>query len=444
MATGTRIATTFSKENKRVDGAAYWFGDFMLQPAERMLTRKGVLIPIQPKTFDALLLLVIHAGHLVRKTELMGSLWPDTHVKEANLTNVIVSLRKLLGRESIRTVSKYGYRFDLPILCEPGVDRESYDSFLQARAIIQNRSLENMPRARELLTLSIAKSPTFTQGWAWLGRSCLFLEKFSDSSPLDGQIARASLERALILQPDLTDAHAFLTLYEADSGRALEAVVRLAKQLTVRPKQPDLYAGLVHALRFRGLLAESVQADRCARALDRKTSTSVAHTLFLIGDFAGCIEAYAGRTPYYLDAAAWAALGMFDRALGLLRRRLATLPLSSLLRALLDSLLYAITGEPKKALNAMKLANSRSEPEIQLYFARHLSYLEKREEAVRALEAAAELGFISAPEMLHSDPWLTSARQASNYRPLFDMSVSTTQADRRKYQMSFAPRTERL
>jgi DNA-binding winged helix-turn-helix (wHTH) protein/tetratricopeptide (TPR) repeat protein len=434
MAPSTRMALTFPKENQSLDGSAYRFADFVLLPSERMLTRADIPVSIQPKTFDALLLLVLHAGHLVSKTELMRSLWPDTHVKEANLTNVIVSLRKLLGRESIRTVSKHGYRFDLPILCEPGVDRNTYEFFLQARTIIRTRSLEEMPRARDLLSLCIAKSPTFAQGWAWLGRSCLFLDKFSKSSSLNVDIAQASLERALILQPDLTDAHAFLTLYEVDSGRAAEAIIRLAKQLTSRPKQPDLYAGLVHALRFRGLLAESLHADQCARELDPSTPTSVAHTLFLIGDFAGCIEAYSGRTPYYLDAAAWAALGMYDRAASLLQRRVATLPLSSLLRALLESLFYAITGEPTKALKAMESASLRCEPEILIYFARHLSYLNKGEEAVRALEAAADLGFISAPEMLRNDPWLTSIRQTPKYQPLLDVAVSNAQNTRTKYQ----------
>jgi DNA-binding winged helix-turn-helix (wHTH) protein len=444
MAPSTRIALTFPKENQRFDGSAYRFGNFVLQPTERMLTREDILIPIQPKTFDALLLLVMHAGHLVSKTELMGSLWPDTHVREANLTNVIVSLRKLLGRESIRTVSKHGYRFDMPILCEPGVDRDGYESFLQARSIIQSRSLKDIPRALELLTLSIAKSPTLARGWAWLGRGCLFLDKFSDSSSLNGDIAQASLERALILQPDLTDAHAFLTMYEVDSGRALEAAIRLAQQLIARPKQPDLYAGLVHALRFRGLLAESLQADKYARELDPQTPTSIAHTLFLIGDFPGCIEAYAGRTSYYLDAAAWAALGMSDRAAGLLMRRIATLPLSSLLRALLESLFHAITGEPEKALKLMELANPRSEPEIQIYFARHLSYLKKGEEAIRALEAGAELGFVCAPEMLREDPWLTSARQSPKYQSLLEMSVASTQSDRGKYHRATAPRSTSL
>ncbi len=428
------MALTFSKQNQRSDGSAYRFADFVLNPSERMLTRADLPVSIQPKTFDALLLLVIHAGHLVSKTELMHSLWPDTHVKEANLTNVIVSLRKLLGRECIRTVSKHGYRFDLPILCEPGVDRNTYELFLQARTIIQTRSLEEMSHAKDLLNLYIAKSPTFAQAWAWLGRSYLFLDKFRESSPLNGEIAKASLERALNLQPDLTDAHAFLTLYEVDSGRAGEAIVRLSRQLTGRPKQPELYVALVHALRFRGLLTESLAADKRAKQLDPIVSTSVAHTLFLAGDFAGCIEAYVGRTPYYLDAAAWAALGMLDRAALTLESRLATLPLSSLLRSLLESLLFAITGETKKALKVMESASVRCEPEIMIYFARQFSYLDKGDNAVRALEIAANSGFISAPEMLRNDPWLSSVRRHPRYKSLLEAAVSDVRATRRKYQ----------
>ena len=53
----------------------------------------------------------------------MKILWPDVHVSERNLTNLIVRLRKILGRDAIRTVSKHGYRFELPVSGEPGVKR---------------------------------------------------------------------------------------------------------------------------------------------------------------------------------------------------------------------------------------------------------------------------------------------------------------------------------
>jgi tetratricopeptide (TPR) repeat protein len=296
--------------------------------------------------------------------------------------------------------------------------------------------LEEMSHARDLLTLSIAKSPAFAQGWAWLGRSCLFLDKFGDGSPLNGNLAQASLDRALTLLPDLTDAHAFLTLYEVDSGRASEAIGRLSKQLTNRAKQPELYAALVHALRFKGLLAESLAADKCAKELDPAVSTSVAHTLFLTGDFAGCIEAYTGRTSYYLDAAAWAALGLLDRAESILKQRLSTMPLSPLIRTLLESLLFTIAGQTKKALQAIESATLRREPEIMIYFARHLSYLNNGEMAVQALETAANSGFICASETLRNDPWLGSVRRHSKYKSLLNMTLSEVREARKRFQIA--------
>jgi DNA-binding winged helix-turn-helix (wHTH) protein len=70
---------------------------------------------MQPKAFDALLCLVRRADRLVSKQELVLILWPSVHVTEANLTNTIVSLRKIVGREAIRTASKHGYRFELAV-----------------------------------------------------------------------------------------------------------------------------------------------------------------------------------------------------------------------------------------------------------------------------------------------------------------------------------------
>ena len=77
-------------------------------PAERTLRKAGNLIPLSPKAFDALLIFLKNAGRLVTKHKLMNELWPSLSVSEANLTNTIVSLRKILGRDAIRTVSKMG------------------------------------------------------------------------------------------------------------------------------------------------------------------------------------------------------------------------------------------------------------------------------------------------------------------------------------------------
>jgi DNA-binding winged helix-turn-helix (wHTH) protein/TolB-like protein/Flp pilus assembly protein TadD len=100
-----------SKQAKRLFG----FGPFSIDAAERVLVRDGQVVPLTPKAFDLLLVLVENNGHLVEKDELMRVLWPDTFVEEANLTNNISLLRKALAvddeHQYIETVARRGYRF---------------------------------------------------------------------------------------------------------------------------------------------------------------------------------------------------------------------------------------------------------------------------------------------------------------------------------------------
>src|SRR5215831_4136874 len=92
----------------------YEFGSYRLNVANRVLLQHGEVVPLAPKTFDLLLLLVRSEGRLLGKQELINNLWPDTFVEDANLTFQIATLRKALGRDAaqwIETVPKHGYRF---------------------------------------------------------------------------------------------------------------------------------------------------------------------------------------------------------------------------------------------------------------------------------------------------------------------------------------------
>ena len=80
---------------------------------------------------------------------------------------------------------------------------------------------------------------------------------------------------------------------------------------------------------YCGLLDEWVAAHERAVALDPTIVTSVPHTHFLRWDYADTLDTY-GPTRYYLDAAAWAALGDGRRATAMLRERLAATQLSRL------------------------------------------------------------------------------------------------------------------
>jgi DNA-binding winged helix-turn-helix (wHTH) protein len=97
------------------DKHLYEFGPFRLDPAERLLLRDGQHVPLTPKAFETLLILVENCGHVLNKDELLKKVWPDTFVEEVNLAKNVSYLRKILGGEQaaqyIETIPKRGYRF---------------------------------------------------------------------------------------------------------------------------------------------------------------------------------------------------------------------------------------------------------------------------------------------------------------------------------------------
>jgi DNA-binding winged helix-turn-helix (wHTH) protein len=427
------MAHGFSKKNQSPAETAYRFADFELHPADRLLKKSGTPVPLQPKAFDALLCLVRRAKHLVSKQELTHTLWPDIHVSEANLTNTIVSLRKIVGRDAITTASKHGYRFELPVEGEPGVPRSTYEKFLRAKELTTQRSVDSMLLARDLYWTCLAEDPTFASAWAWLGRCCWFLDKFSSSSPANLDLAQAAFERAFAIDPDLAPAHQFYTFVEVDTGRAAEAMARILARLDRHPGEPESFTSLVHVFRFRGLLQQSIEAHRRATQLDPVILTSVAHTYFLAGDYPAAIETYSGRAAYYLDAAAWAALGDRKRAIAILRERLGRMSLSTLMTALMSSLLALLEGKADEAVRLMETADTTREPEILVYFARHYARLKQVDSAITALKRAAESGFVCAPDTLISDAWLTGLRKHSEFASLLDTAETLVQEARSSF-----------
>lgn len=92
------------------------FGPYRIDPEHRLLLRGESVVPLAPKAFDLLLVLIEHGGEVVSKDDLMKLLWPDTFVEESNLGQHVFQLRKALGERPqdhayIITVPGRGYRF---------------------------------------------------------------------------------------------------------------------------------------------------------------------------------------------------------------------------------------------------------------------------------------------------------------------------------------------
>jgi DNA-binding winged helix-turn-helix (wHTH) protein len=369
----------------------YRFGEFSFFPGERSLFRGDKRAVLSPKAFDVLGLLVRHHGSLVSRTELFRVLWPGIHVSEANLTNIIVLLRKTLGRDAIQTLSKFGYRFTLRVTGEPGISHGGYESFVRGKELLAQRSRESIMRARDLFWFCLAQDPQFAAAWAWLGRACRLLDKFN-GEPAEPDVADAAFQRAFAIDPELACAHQFYTQLEVDSGRASQALIRLASRMKSRGEDPEALAALVQVLRCCGLLDQSVAAHERAAILDPAVKTSVAHTHFLSGDYARVFETYTGGL-YYLDAAAWAALGAPERAASLLRTRVTQPVLGPVMANLMSSLLAVLEGDHERACALMQTPEGFREPEVLFYYARHFAIMDAREKAVDMVRRARRAGF---------------------------------------------------
>jgi len=110
--------------------AIFEFGSYRLNPTERLLLREQVPVPLPPKAFDALVVMVENRGRLLGKDELLEKVWPDSFVEESNLAQHVSILRKALrdgedGLQYIETVPRHGYRFVAEVREVDGVPPET-------------------------------------------------------------------------------------------------------------------------------------------------------------------------------------------------------------------------------------------------------------------------------------------------------------------------------
>jgi DNA-binding winged helix-turn-helix (wHTH) protein/Tfp pilus assembly protein PilF len=102
---------------------AYRFAAFTLDPENFVLTIHGRTVPLPRKVAETLAVLVAHAGAVVTKEQLLGTLWPDGFVEESNLSQNVYLLRRIFRQHgianAIETLPRRGYRFVLAVSTGP-------------------------------------------------------------------------------------------------------------------------------------------------------------------------------------------------------------------------------------------------------------------------------------------------------------------------------------
>jgi DNA-binding winged helix-turn-helix (wHTH) protein/tetratricopeptide (TPR) repeat protein len=285
----------------------------------------------------------------------------------------------------------------------------AYEHYLRANQSAYQ--VERWEEARDRYRACIAADPTFAPAWARLARCYRLIAKYAlsnDVVSVNIGLAEEAFTRALTIDPELSLTHQLYAQLEIDRGRADAAMNRLLARAAEHPHDADVFAGLVHACRFCGLLGASIGAHLRARALDPTIPTSVSHSYWMAGDARRALDETFGDIGY-MPGLALASLGRTGDAIAALRWREGQAP-PGRARLYLVSLRALFEGHEQESLAALDdLAGRPDDPEGSFYVARSFAYWQRGERAVRELTRAVDGGFFCWPAM-EADSWLARVR----------------------------------
>ncbi len=118
----------------RVEHIVYIFEGFRLDAGRRQLSSSGgVVVPLNSRAMETLVILLSHAGDLVTKKQLLEGVWPSAVVEDNNINQCILAIRKALGESAgsnrfVMTVPGRGYRFVAPVIAQSRESPEPADA----------------------------------------------------------------------------------------------------------------------------------------------------------------------------------------------------------------------------------------------------------------------------------------------------------------------------
>lgn len=104
-----------------ISGHVWRFGECQVDELRRELRVRGAQVDLEAKPWAVLHQLLLHAGEVVTKDELLDAVWPGLNVVDGSLATAVSKLRKALGDDSmILNVPRVGYRLAVPVQTVPG------------------------------------------------------------------------------------------------------------------------------------------------------------------------------------------------------------------------------------------------------------------------------------------------------------------------------------
>jgi serine/threonine protein kinase/DNA-binding winged helix-turn-helix (wHTH) protein len=140
-------------ETAETSGRLWRFADYEFDELARELRVKGRPVDLESKPLDILLQLLLHAGEVVTKEELLESVWPDVMVVDGSLATAVSKLRKGMGDEdhpAIVTVPRVGYRLAVPVYCKTVAAPAGPELGFKAGDLVPGRAQWRLTRSMEI------------------------------------------------------------------------------------------------------------------------------------------------------------------------------------------------------------------------------------------------------------------------------------------------------
>jgi len=379
---------------------------------------------------------LLHAGEQVRVNaqlvEVPGGAVLWSHSQHASLGNLFdLQDRVTRGILSSLPIPLSARDEHLLVRDVPATPR-AFELYLRANQLSTNP--KRWAEARDLYLRCLEETPEYAPAWARLGRIYRVLALYSgEADSRDYGRAQHAFRRALEINPDLSLAHNLYTNLEVELGGASDAMARLLERARHRPADPDVFAGLVHACRYSGLLDAAIAAYERAHRLDPQVRTSVAHAYWMRGDYDAAVRTDC-EVPPFAAVTALEALGRERDAI----EKLAALEALGLppgmqhylraVRAVLESRL----DDARTAGRTMLEAGVVRDPCGRYYVARLLARIGEVESALGSLRSAVEDGFFCRV-VFERDPWLDALRPTTAFADVIREAARRQDAAARRF-----------
>ncbi len=276
------------------------FSDFVLDEERYLLERAGRRVALRPKVFDLLIELVRNRARVLRREELIETLWGGTAVGSGSLSGLVNELRQALGedgrgRSSIRTVHARGYQF----VAEVEPDR------------VDVREVDAVAEPSCVASADASRASVDGEGGALTRSIDALFARVSESGAVGRVVTpseRSELARLVARAPAFEFAVDRVRVPEGGMAGASELVVALVAGLcerfgerVVRSALPPPARGVLERVRIAGSReAGSAAERRCPGDCGQPVPDPVWPPIDLLATGVGLLDELARRQPTLL------------------------------------------------------------------------------------------------------------------------------------------------